>query len=327
MNLNTKFWRDRRVLVTGATGLVGTWTVKRLIESGADVVALVRDWVPYSEFVRGAVAERCSMVRGDLCDMDLLERTLGEYQIRTVLHLAAQSQVGVASQTPISTFETNVAGTWRLLEACRRTPSVEQIVVASSDKAYGDQVTLPYDESFPLKGRAPYDASKACAALVSFSYAATFQLPVCVTMCGNFYGPGDINWNRIVPGTIRSVLRGDRPIIRSNGKFIRDYFYVKDGAAAYCLLAEKMAELPAIHGQSFNFSNERPCAVLDLVKHILRLMGREDLKPITQNQAANEIVHQYLSAKKAREVLGWKPIWDLETGLKETVSWYESLLR
>lgn len=326
MNLNAKFWQDRRVLVTGATGLVGTWTVKRLIEAKADVVCLVRDWVPYSEFVKAGLANYCSMVHGDLCDMDLLERTLGEYDVSTVLHLAAQSQIGVGNRNPISTFETNIAGTWRLLEACRRTPTVQQIVVASSDKAYGDQTTLPYDETFPLQGRAPYDVSKSCAALLAFSYAKTYQLPVCVTMCGNFYGPGDINWKRVVPGTIRSILRGERPIIRSDGSFVRDYFFVKDGAAAYCILAEKMAELPSIHGQSFNFSNEHPRTVLELVSLILKLMGREDVTPVVQNQASHEIVRQYLSAKKAREVLGWKPLWDIETGLKETIAWYEKLL-
>lgn len=326
MELNIKFWRDRRVLVTGATGLVGTWTVKRLIDSGADPVCLVRDWVPYSEFVRAGLADRCSMVRGDLCDQPLIERTLGEYDIRTVLHLAAQSQVGVACRNPISTFETNIAGTWRLLEACRRSPTVEQIVVSASDKAYGDQTVLPYDETFPLQGRAPYDMSKSCAALVAFSYAQTYRLPSCVTMCGNFYGPGDLNWNRVVPGTIRSVLRGERPVIRSDGTYVRDYFFVKDGAAAYCTLAEKMAELPEIHGQAFNFSNERPSTVLDLVTLILRLMGRLDLEPIVQNQVTNEIRRQYLSAKKAREVLGWKPIWDMETGLNETIEWYRKLL-
>ena len=326
MDLNCKFWKDRRVLVTGATGLVGTWTVKRLIESGADVVCLVRDWVPYSEFERSGLAGHCSMVNGDLCDIGLLERTLGEYDVRTVLHLAAQTQVGVANRAPLSTFETNIAGTWKLLEACRRSPTVEQIVVASSDKAYGDQISLPYDESFPLKGRAPYDVSKSCAALIAHSYAHTFHMPVCVTMCGNFYGPGDVNWNRLVPGTIRSVLRGQNPIIRSNGSYIRDYFYVKDGAAAYCILAEKMEELPSIHGHSFNFSNERQDTVLDLVRLILKLMGREDLAPIVQNQASNEIVHQYLSAKKARETLGWKPIWDIEGALVETIPWYRQLL-
>jgi CDP-glucose 4,6-dehydratase len=327
MSLNPKFWRDRRVLVTGATGLVGTWTVKRLLEVGADPVCLVRDWVPHSEFVKAKLADRVNMVHGDLCDMPLLERTLVEYDVRTVLHLAAQSQVGAAERGPVNTLEVNVAGTWRLLDACRRSPLVQQIVIASSDKAYGAQPKLPYDESFPLNGRAPYDVSKACAALIAFSFHHTYQLPVCITLCGNFYGPGDLNWNRVVPGTIRSILRNERPIIRSNGKYIRDYFYVKDGAEAYCTLAERMQDLPQIHGQSFNFSNERQDTVLDLVKMILRIMGREDLEPIVQNEASNEIVHQYLSAKKAREVLGWRPNWDIESALKETVAWYETLLK
>jgi CDP-glucose 4,6-dehydratase len=244
--LTPDFWRDRRVLVTGATGLVGTWTTRLLIELGADPVCLVRDWVPDSEFVRAGLAAHCNMVHGDLCDMPLLERTLAEYDVRTVLHLAAQSQIGVAARSPVGTFETNVAGTWRLLDACRRTPTVSEIVIASSDKAYGTQPTLPYDESFPYNGRAPYDASKACAALIAFSFFETYGLPVCVTLCGNFYGPGDLNWNRLVPGSIRSVLRGQPPLIRSDGRYIRDYFYVKDGAMAYCTLAQRMADLPQI---------------------------------------------------------------------------------
>lgn len=326
MEFSRRFWRDRPVFVTGATGLVGTWTTKRLIELGAEVTCLTRDWVPQSEFVRAGLASYCNMVHGDLCDMGLLERTLGEYEIRTVLHLAAQTQVCVANRNPISTFETNIAGTWRLLEACRRIPTVKQVVVASSDKAYGEQGRLPYDESCPLQGHAPYDASKSCATLLAISYAHTFQLPVCVTMCGNFYGPGDLNWSRLVPGMIRSVLRGDRPIIRSDGEYTRDYFYVKDGAAANCLLAEKMEEDPSIHGQIFNFSTERQDTVIDMVHLILGLMGREDLTPVIQNQATNEIRYQQLSAKKARELLGWRPIWDIEAALKETIAWYEGVL-
>lgn len=324
--LNRDFWRDRVVLVTGATGLVGSWTVKRVLESGARPVCLVRDWVPQSEFVRADLAARCAVVHGELCDQALLERTLGEYEVRTVLHLAAQTQVGVAIRNPLSTFESNVAGTWRLLEACRLSPAVREIVIASSDKAYGTQEHLPYDESFPLEGRAPYDASKSCAALIGFSYAQTFGVPVCVTMCGNFFGPGDLNWNRIVPGTIRAVLRGERPVIRSDGGFVRDYFFVKDGAVAYCTLAERMAEMPDIHGQAFNFSNERQNTVLELVAMILRLMGREDLEPDVRGEASNEIRHQYLSARKAHEVLGWKPVWELEEALAETIDWYRELL-
>lgn len=326
MDLNRTFWRDRPVLVTGATGLVGAWTVKRLIESGADPVCLVRDWVPASEFVRDGIADRCNMVRGDLCDQALLERTLGEYEVKTVIHLAAQTVVGVANRNPGGTFETNIAGTWRLLEACRRSPAVEQIVVASSDKAYGDQAALPYNESSPLLGRTPYDVSKACTAQLAFSYAETYGLPVCVTMCGNFFGPGDLNWSRVVPGTVRSVLRGEPPIIRSDGTYTRDYFYVKDGALAYCLLAEKMAELPDIRGRCFNFSLEQPMTVLAMVRLLLTLMDREDLAPVIQNRASNEIRHQYLSAKRAREVLGWKPGWALDTALRETIAWYRKLL-
>ncbi|MGH2505530.1 MAG: NAD-dependent epimerase/dehydratase family protein, partial [Ktedonobacterales bacterium] len=240
------FWRDRPVFVTGGTGLVGSWLVRRLVEAQADVVCLVRDWVPQSELAQSRVIERVKVVRGDVRDQALLERSLGEYEINTVIHLAAQTIVGIANRNPISTFETNVQGTWALLEACRRSPLVKQIVIASSDKAYGDQPDLPYDETTPLQGQHPYDVSKSCADLISATYAKSYGMPVCITRCGNFYGGGDLNWNRIVPGTIRSVLRGERPVIRSDGSYIRDYFYVEDGAAAYMLLAERMAAQPEL---------------------------------------------------------------------------------
>ena len=237
MERKQSFWQDRPVLVTGATGLVGAWLTRRLIESGADVVALVRDWVPQCEFVRAGLIERVKVVRGDICDRDCLERTIGEFETDTVIHLAAQTIVGIANRNPVSTFESNIQGTWNLLEACRRSPVVKSVVVASSDKAYGHQDVLPYGEDTPLAGRHPYDVSKSCADLIAQAYAVSFGTPVAVTRCGNFYGGGDLNWNRIVPGTIRSVLRGERPVIRSDGEYIRDYFYVEDGAAAYLLLA------------------------------------------------------------------------------------------
>ena len=236
----TGFWTDRPTFVTGGTGLVGGWLVRSLVEAGADVVCLVRDWVPTSELVRSRLLERVRVVRGDLRDQATLERALGEYEIDTVFHLAAQTTVPVANRNPVSTFESNIAGTWCLLEAARRSPSTKQIVVASSDKAYGDHGGVPYNESFALQGRHPYDASKSCADLIAQAYATTYNTPVAITRCGNFYGGGDLNWNRIVPGTIRSVVRGERPVIRSDGKFIRDYFYVEDGAAAYMLLAERL---------------------------------------------------------------------------------------
>lgn len=315
------FWQDRPVFVTGATGLVGGWLVKRLLEAGADVVCLVRDWVPQSELVRTRLMERVKVVRGDVCDQTLLERALGEYEIDTVIHLAAQTIVGVANRNPVATFQTNIQGTWSLLEACRRSPQVRQIVVASSDKAYGDQEALPYTEEAPLQGRHPYDVSKSCADLIAHTYAHSFGLPVVITRCGNFYGGGDLNWNRIVPGTIRSILRGQRPVIRSDGNYIRDYFYVEDGAAAYMLLAERLAENPALRGEAFNFSNELQMTVLELVQEILRRMGSA-LTPEIRCEASNEIRHQYLSAEKARRVLGWRPLFTLDEGLERTIAWY-----
>jgi CDP-glucose 4,6-dehydratase len=321
----TAFWQDRPVLVTGATGLVGDRVVQRLRQAGADVVCLVRDWVPQCEFVRSRDVEKVKVVRGDVRDIDVIERTLGEYEIDTVLHLAAQTIVGIANRGPLSTFESNIQGTWVVLEACRRSPAVKQIVVASSDKAYGDQEKLPYSEETPLEGRHPYDVSKSCADLIAQAYAKTYKMNVSVTRCGNFYGGGDLNWNRIVPGTIRSILRRQRPVIRSDGKFVRDYFYVEDGAAAYMLLAERMASDPAVRGQAFNFSNEIQVTVLDLVERILRLM-ESDLTPDIRNEASNEIRHQYLSAEKARRLLSWKPLYTLEQGLKETIAWYREFL-
>jgi CDP-glucose 4,6-dehydratase len=318
------FWRDRPTLVTGATGLVGSWLVARLLDSGADLVCLVRDWVPQSEFVRSRLVDRVKVVRGDVRDQACLERVLGEHEIDTVFHLAAQTIVGIANRNPISTFETNVQGTWCLLEACRRSPAVKHIVAASSDKAYGDQKTLPYDERTRLEGQHPYDVSKSCADLIAHAYAVTYGLPVVITRCGNFYGGGDLNWNRIVPGTIRSILRGQRPIIRSDGTFVRDYFYVEDGAAAYMLLAEQLSVNPELRGEAFNFSNETQVTVTELVQRLLTLMG-STLEPEVRSQASYEIRHQYLSAEKARAQLGWAPLFDLESGLRRTVRWYEDL--
>jgi CDP-glucose 4,6-dehydratase len=321
-NINRNMWRDRPTLVTGATGLVGSWLTRRLIDAGADVVCVVRDWVPQSEAVRSGTLECVKVVRGDICDRDLIERTLGEYEINTVFHLAAQTIVGIANRNPVSTFESNIAGTWNVLEACRRSPAVKAIVMASSDKAYGDQETLPYSEDTPLEGRHPYDVSKSCADLLAQTYGKTYSLPVAVTRCGNFYGGGDLNWNRIVPGTIRSVLRGERPVIRSDGKFIRDYFYVEDGAAAYMLLAEKLLGCAGMRGRAYNFSNEIQVTVLDLVERILEKM-ESNLEPDVRNEASNEIRHQYLSACRARTDLGWSPLFTLDEGLTRTIAWYE----
>ena len=322
---NKRFWQDRPTLVTGATGLLGGWLVRRLLEAEADVVCLVRDWVPQSEFVRARLNDRVKVVTGDVRSQSLLERVLGEYEIDTVIHLAAQTIVSIANRNPVSTLETNIAGTWATLEACRRSSSVKQIVVASSDKAYGDHKQLPYSEDAPLVGRHPYDVSKSCADLIAQSYAVTYSLPVAITRSGNFYGGGDLNWNRLVPGTIRSVLRGKRPVIRSDGKFVRDYLYVDDGAAANMLLAERLASDKTLIGQAFNFSNESQATVLEVVERILKLM-RSELEPEVRNEAVNEIREQYLNAQKARQILGWKPLFTLDEGLRHTIDWYREFL-
>jgi CDP-glucose 4,6-dehydratase len=326
VGVSNAFWNQRPTLITGATGLVGGWLVKRLAAAGADVVCLVRDWVPQSELVRSRDIERVKVVRGDIRDQAILERTLGEYEVDTVFHLAAQTIVGIANRNPVSTFESNIQGTWAVLESSRRSPTVRQIVLASSDKAYGDQPVLPYNEGAPLEGRHPYDVSKSCADLIAQAYAKTYGLPVGITRCGNFYGGGDLNWSRIVPGTIRALLAGQRPVIRSDGSLIRDYFYVEDGAAAYMLLAEKLAADPALRGHAFNFSNELQVTVRQVVESLTKVMGSA-LKPDVRNEAQNEIQHQYLSAAKARRMLSWEPLFTLEQGLAKTVDWYKEFLK
>jgi CDP-glucose 4,6-dehydratase len=317
------FWLDRPTLVTGGTGLMGSHLVESLLSVGADVVCLVRDWVPQSELVRSNNLERVKVVRGDLCDQQLVERILAEYEINTVFHLAAQTIVSIANRYPVSTFETNIRGTWSLLEACRLNPTVQQIIVASSDKAYGDQVDLPYSEDTPLQGQHPYDVSKSCADLIARSYAVSYSLPVTVTRCGNLYGGGDLNWNRIIPGTIRSVLRNQRPVIRSDGFYIRDYFFVEDAVSAYMLLAEKMPEQPDLRGHAFNFSTETPTSVLELVNCILNLLN-SGLEPDTRNEVSNEIRAQYLDATKAKTMLNWKAGFTLAEGLSRTIDWYKT---
>jgi CDP-glucose 4,6-dehydratase len=322
MNENAKmeFWRDRPVLVTGATGLLGGWVVKRLDALGADVVCLVRDWNPNSLLLRGDLVSKVTLVRGDINDQDLVERVLAEYEIDTVEHVAAQAIVGTALKSPIGAFETNIGGTWRMLEACRRV-GTKRIVIASSDKAYGAQKNLPYTEDTPLSGRHPYDASKSCADILAQTYAHTYGTHVAITRCGNFFGGGDLNWNRLVPGTIRSILRGHDPVIRSDGTFTRDYIYIEDAVEAYLDLSMALAKRPELSGEAFNFSTETPLSALKVVELILAAMGSR-LKPDIRNEARAEIPHQYLSAAKARDILGWKPYIAFNDSLARTIAWY-----
>lgn len=316
------FWTSRNVLVTGGSGLLGSWMMQELARRGANVVCLLRDWVPASRLRTEGLLDQVTVVRGELEDRDLLLRAINEYEVEAVLHLGAQTIVGTASRSPISTFEANIRGTWNVLEACRECPKlIKRIIVASSDKAYGEHPVLPYTEDAPLIGRFPYDVSKSCADLITFSYWHTYRLPVAVTRCGNLFGGGDLNFNRLVPGTIRSALRDQRPVIRSDGSFVRDYFYVRDAVDAYLLLAERMDD-PKFHGQAFNFGTETPMSVLEMVAAILKRIGKAHLEPVIMNEASHEISRQYLDCAKARSMMDWKPAFTLEQGLDESIGWY-----
>ena len=321
------FWDGRNVFVTGATGLLGGWLVEELLERGARVTCLVRDFVPDSRFFsEQGIERRVQVVRGSLEELDVTLRTINEYEIDSVFHLGAQTIVGTASRSPLSTFESNIRGTWTLLEACRLCPAlVERVLVASSDKAYGIHDTLPYSEEMPLRGTFPYDVSKSCADLISLSYFHTYATPIAVTRCGNLYGGGDLNFNRIVPGTVLSALSGERPIVRSDGSFVREYFYVRDAVKAYLHLAEQMPS-EKTWGEAFNFGNDEPLSVLELVDEILKAGGRSDLEPNILNEAKHEIPKQALDCTKARTALGWLPAYSLAEGLSETFDWYRHWL-
>ena len=326
MSANPNIWKDRRVLVTGATGIVGTWLCKRLVDERADVTVLVRDWDPQSEFVRAGTIQKCCVVQGALEDYASLERAISEQEVDTIIHLGAQALVGVALRSPLATFEANIRGTYNLLDAARvHQDLVKRIVVASSDKAYGDSELLPYTEDMPLNGRHPYDVSKSCTDLLALTYAETYGLPVAIARCGNIYGGGDLHWSRIVPGTIRSVLENRPPVLRSDGTNIRDYLFVDDVVDAYLGLAE-LSGTKGVQGEAFNFSPESRINVLEITRAILRLMNREDLKPLIQSNAKAEIQDQYLDASKARERLDWSPSHDLEAGLRKTIPWYQAFL-
>ena len=318
------FWKNRNVFITGCTGFLGWWLTDELVKQGANVVGLVRDTVPRSPFYLKGLDKKITVVHGALEDYYLIERAINEHEIDTVFHLAAQAIVGVANRNPLSTFEANIKGTWVLLEACRRNSGVSRVIVASSDKAYGQHDSLPYDESYPLQGNHPYDVSKSCADLIAATYHNTYSTPVCITRCGNLFGPGDLNYNRIVPGTMRDIYNNQRPVIRSDGSPLRDYIFVQDIAHAYMLLAEKM-ENPEIHGKAFNFGTGSPVSVLELIQLVLKVSDREDLEPDVQNTAKGEILHQYLSSDLARSLLGWEHTASLETRLRETYDWYCSI--
>ena len=320
------FWAGRRVLVTGATGIVGYWLVKALVDYKAHVVALVRNPNPRSALYYSGLIDKVEVAAGRLEDFHCLHDTINRYEIEVVFHLGAQTIVQTANRAPLQTFEANVRGTYNLLEACRDLdPMVSAIVIASSDKAYGDVETLPYTETMPLNGKHPYDVSKSCTDLISISYHHSYGLPVSVTRCGNIYGGCDLNWSRIVPGTIRAFLDGDRPVIRSDGQALRDYIYVKDVVRAYIAVAEQLSR-EEVRGEAFNFSTDKPLRVLEVVKAVQDVMACGHIEPDVQNTASREIAEQHLSSSKAHEILNWSAQFDLREGLQETVDWYRHYL-
>jgi CDP-glucose 4,6-dehydratase len=319
------FWRTRNVLVTGSSGFLGAWMVNELRARGAFVVGLVRDQPGRATTAQLLDAEPDFVVHGRLEDYDCLLRAVNEYEIECVMHLGAQPIVGTAHRDPRATFEANIRGTWNLLEACRQIATVKRIVIASSDKAYGTAAQLPYDESMPLLGRHPYDVSKSCADMIAQAYHETYRAPVAVTRAANFYGGGDLNFNRIVPGTIRSVLSGKAPVLRSDGTMVRDYIYVRDIVLAYLQLAEAMDD-EKFWGEAYNFSVEKPLTVIEITRKVLEAMARTDVEPIILDQVKGEIPVQFLSAAKARRELGWAPRFSMEESLRETVKWYEAYL-
>jgi len=318
-------WKGSNVLITGVTGFVGTWLAKDLVERGANVVGLIRDEIPNMPLRTMGIYNKLGAVAGgDIISYNSVKRVFNEYEIDTCFHLAAQTIVGVAKRSPTITFDINIKGTWNILEAARTSEKLKRLVLASTDKVYGEPIKLPIREDHPLLAAYPYDASKACVERLAKTYFITYGLPVAITRCCNIFGGGDLNFSRIIPGTIKSIIFNQNPIIRSDGTPVRDFIYVKDAARAYIVLAESMGKA-GVNGEAFNFGSNAPINMLDLVKKIIEVSGRKGLAPDVQGtkKPDAEIDEQYLSSEKAKRVLGWQPQFILESGLKETIKWYE----
>ncbi len=318
-------WKGINVFVTGADGFIGSHVAKALAEKGAEVVTIVRDIKKTSNIDVLDIRDKITVVNGDIVNFHDCERIMNEYEIEFCFHLAAQAIVGPANRSPLSTFESNIKGTWNILEACRTSKTFKGLVVASSDKAYGQQKKLPYTEESPLHGYYPYDASKACAEILARCYFMTYKLPLAITRNANTYGPGDMNMSRIIPDVIMKLLNNEQPVIRSDGTPERDYMFIKDAVNAYLVLAENLNRR-YVAGEAFNFGTGKPISVLELYNRIIKIMGK-NAKPKILGEAKNEIDRQYLSIEKANKIFGWKPEYDLDSGLKETIEWYKNYLK
>jgi len=320
--MDLQFWKNKNVLITGYEGFLGSHLSKKLLELKANLYGL--DILVYRKntILTKEDLNKIHIIKGSVEDYSLLLKIIRKNKINIVFHLAAKSLVADALNNPCQAFSTNIQGTWNLLEACRNHSQLKAIIVASSDKAYGEQKKLPYREDSPLMGNHPYDVSKSCADLIANAYYHTYQLPLAISRCGNIYGPGDFNFSRIIPDTIRAGLLDKTLLIRSNGRFIRDYIFIDDVIEGYILLVEKIEKL-SLYGEAFNFSNEKPISVLNLVKKIYSLLGKKPKYKIL-NQARYEINRQYLDSSKAKQILGWRPKYSLEKGLNITIQWYKS---
>lgn len=310
------------VLVTGADGFIGSHVAKELVNKGAEVTTIIRDIKKRSNVDILGLKSKINIIHGDIIDFECCERTINEYGIEFCFHIAAQTIVGIANKSPLSTFESNIKGTWSLLEACRLSKSIKGMIVASSDKAYGQQEKLPYKEGFPLNGYFPYDASKVCTEVLARCYFMSYNLPLAITRNANTYGPADMNFSRIIPDVIIRLIKNEQPVIRSDGTPVRDYMYVKDAVSAYMILAENLHR-KEVTGNAFNFGTNKPISVLELYNKIIKLMGK-NVKPKILGTAKNEIDMQYLDSANARKVLKWEPKYDLDSGLKETIEWYKN---
>jgi CDP-glucose 4,6-dehydratase len=325
--MDAERYSGQAVLVTGAQGFVGGWMAQRLLDAGARVVVPQRDIPSDTRFRTEGIEERCDLVMADITDYDEVLRILNEFEVTAVFHFAAQTIVGKANRAPLSTWDSNVRGTYTLLEACRAAVTVaaplERIVVASSDKAYGDQDELPYREGMPLLARYPYDVSKACTDLIARSYAETYGLPVAVGRFANVFGGGDLNFSRLVPDTARALAKGQRPVVRSDGTPERDWIYVEDAVDAYLTVAGSL-DRPELRGRAWNAGLGRAVPVIDLVRTLIRVSGR-DLEPDVQGEGtpAGEIDRQWLDSTAIRDELGWETRVGLEEGLVRTWQWYE----
>lgn len=308
----------KKILITGGAGFIGSWLAKELIDLGARVIVLdLKDSHP----ILNDLQKKPILIRGDVRSYNLVKTILRERHPDFIFHFAAQTIVGIANRNPLPTLKTNIAGTWHILEAARCYPA-KGIIIASSDKAYGDQPVIPYKENTPLVGMHPYDVSKSSADLIAQMYFKTYQLPLCIIRSANVFGGGDIHFSRVIPETIRAAFYNKSPIIRSDGRFERDYLYIKDEINGCLMLAGALFKKREVLGQAFNFGTNHPYFVEEVVKIILDLMQKNNLKPLILNEAKNEIRNQSLDFSKAKKLLGWQPQYSLKDGLKETIQWY-----